>query len=161
MPVRGRVLGPSCLVAELGPDAAPDSPPPPPAPDPVRRIADVGIAAVLLATALPWSGVGLGASPFGAWGLDLRWASLTAVSSLAGSAAAAAARLARRRHARPADRVAAAAASVALAATVLSIVAPPPYTSPAPGPWVAVGAAIASAMASVVSLRREREGVSA
>lgn len=157
VPVRGRVLGPSCLVAELGPDAVPQSLGPP-APDPLRRVVDIGLAVAFLSTALPWSGVGLGASPFGAWGFDLRWASLAAAASLLGTAAAAAARLAGRRHARPSDRAAAAAALGALAGAVVSIVMPPPYTSPAPGPWVAAGAAIVAAIASLNVMRREVAG---
>ena len=89
VPVRGRVLGPRCLEAELGEAAFPDPPPAPPGPDPIRRAADVGLVGALIATALPWSHVGLGSSPFGAWGTDLRWASLVAAASLVGSAAAA------------------------------------------------------------------------
>lgn len=155
VPVRGRVLGPSCLAAELGPSAVPDVPAPPPTPDPLRRLVDLTLTAVLLSTVLPWSGAGLGASPFGAWGYDLRWASLAVAASLAGCAAAALAHLTRRRNARPADRAAAAAASAALAATVLAVVFPPSYTSPALGPWVALVAALGATATSVVALRRE------
>ena len=154
VPVRGRVLGPRCLEAELGDRALPDPPPIVPAAGPVRRNADLGLLAVLLTTALPWSGVGLGAGPFGAWGWDVRSASLVAIASLVGCAAAAAARSRGRRHGLAADRAAATAAAIALLAALAALLAPPPYTSVAVGPWAAVAAAAASAAAAATVLRR-------
>lgn len=155
VPVRGRVLGPVCLETELGDPPAPPMPATP-LPDPARRIADAGLLAILLATILPWSGVGLGAGPFGAWGTaDPRWASLVVIASMIGCALMSVARLRGERLTRSADRAAAASALVSTFAAALAIVVPPPYTSPALGGWVAVAAGAVASAASVAVLRRE------
>lgn len=145
-----------CLEIELG------DPPAPPVAAPAaagraRDVADVGLVATLLATVLPWSGVGLGAGPFGAWGTaDPRWASVVVLASLGGCAAAAAARARRFRVTDRVDRAVAAAAVLAVAAAVLAILAPPPYTSPAIGPWVAALAATVAVAGAVAVLRGRR-----
>lgn len=155
VPVRGRVLGPRCLEAELG---DPPAPPPalPTAPDPVRRLADAALLATLLTTTLPWSGVGLGAGPFGAWGTaDPRWASVVVLASLAGSGMAFWWRMRGGRDARRADRVSSAATLTATGAAMLAIIVPPPYTSPAIGPWAAAVVGALASAASIAVLRRE------
>lgn len=154
VPVRGRVLGPRCLEAELGEAAFPDPPPTPPAADPIRRTADLGLALALLATALPWSSVGLGASPFGAWGADLRWSSLVAAAALLGSAAAATSRARWRRAERRADVVGVASSLVALLGAALAIGFPPPYTTRVVAPWIAGLAAAVALGANVAAMRR-------
>lgn len=154
VPVRGRVLGPVCLETELGdPPAPPEAAPADPGT--ARDVADVGLAATLLATILPWSGVGLGASPFGAWGsADPRWASVVVLASVGGCAATATARARSARVTEPIDRAVAVAAVIAAVAAVLAIVVPPPYTSPAIGPWAAVFSAIVAASGAFTVLRR-------
>lgn len=153
VPVRGRVLGPVCLEAELG------DPPAPPEAVPedagrARAVTDLGLAATLLATVLPWSGVGLGASPFGAWGTaDPRWASVVVLASLGGCAAAVTARARWVRVTDRVDRAVAAAAVLAAVAAVLAILAPPPYTSPAIGPWAAALAGTVAAAGAIAVLR--------
>lgn len=154
VPVRGRVLGPVCLETELGGPPSP-SLPADPLPDPARRIADASLLAVLLATILPWSGVGLGAGPFGAWGTDdPRWASMVVIASLVGCSLLSMARLRGERLTRIADRTVAASALTSTSAAVLAILVPPPYTSPAVGAWVAVAAGAVASAASVAVLRR-------
>lgn len=155
VPVRGRVLGPVCLETELG-DPPPSAIPPAPLPDPARRIADAGLLGVLLSTILPWSGVGLGAGPFGAWGTeDPRWASLVVIASLIACALLSIARLRGERLTRTADRTAATGALASTLAAALAILIPPPYTSPALGAWAAVAAGAVASAASVAVLRRE------
>lgn len=154
VPVRGRILGPVCLETELG-----DPPAPPEAapafPGMARDVADLGLVATVLATVLPWSGVGLGAGPFGAWGTaDPRWASLVVLASVGGCAAMATARARGMRVTPSVDRAVAIAALVATVAAMLAIVVPPSYTSPAIGPWVAALAATAATAGSVAVLRR-------
>lgn len=154
VPVRGRILGPVCLETELG-----DPPAPPQAAPEVagraRDVADLGLIATMLATVLPWSGVGLGAGPFGAWGTaDPRWASLVVLASVGGCAAMATARARGVRVGARADRAVAIAALVATASTVLAIVLPPSYTSPAIGPWIAALAATVATAGSFAVLRR-------
>lgn len=156
VPVRGRVLGPVCLERELGDPPAP--PPAPAAPGRSRDLADAGLLATALATVLPWSGVGLGAGPFGAWGTaDPRWASVVVLASVGGSAAAAAARARGTRVRDRADRAAAAAAVVATIAAFLAILLPPPYTSPVIGPWIAAIAATVATSGSLAVLRDRGE----
>lgn len=153
VPVRGRVLGPVCLETELGdPPAPPEAAPA--LPGRARDVADAGLLATLLATVLPWSGVGLGAGPFGAWGTaDPRWASVVVLASLGGCAATAMARARMSRVTERIDRAVAVAAVLAAAAALLAIVVPPPYTSPAIGPWVAACCGIVASAGAVVVLR--------
>ena len=157
--MRGRILGPVCLEDELG-----DPPAPPPAapavPGRARDVADLGLVATLLATVLPWSGVGLGAGPFGAWGTaDPRWASLVVLASLGGCAATATARVRGIRVTTRIDRAVAVAAILAAGAAILAIILPPSYTSPAIGPWVAALAGAVATAGSVAAIRPERSAI--
>lgn len=159
VPVRGRVLGPVCLETELGDPPAPLEA----APEDAglrRALTDLGLAATLLATVLPWSGVGLGAGPFGAWGTqDPRWASVVVLAATAGTAAAAAARWRARRVSVAVDRTAAAAAVLAMLAALLAIFLPPPYTSTSVGPWAAALGGTLATVSSITVLLRSREEV--
>jgi hypothetical protein len=154
--VRGRILGPVCLETELGdPPAPPEAAPA--VPGRARDVADLGLVATMLATVLPWSGVGLGAGPFGAWGTaDPRWASLVVLASVGGCAAMATARVRGSRVTARLDRAVAIAALVATGAAALAIVLPPSYTSPAIGPWCATLAGIVATSGAFAVLRRER-----
>lgn len=86
MPVRGRVLGPECLVSELGEES-----PAPAEPERERRsapevVAGVAFCLAAIASLLPWTRFASGSGFAGGWALDLRWstlASITAVGSLA------------------------------------------------------------------------------
>jgi hypothetical protein len=84
VPVRSRVLGAECLAEALGPDAPPadlaDSRPG----NGRRTLAGIAFAVAALSTVLPWSSVGEGAGPFGAWGRSPRWSLLAAGAAVAG-----------------------------------------------------------------------------
>ncbi len=80
VPVRGRVLGPECLGAELGEPAITT------APEPDRALAGswaavAGAVLALVATAGPWTRTGAGDRLFGAWVPSLRWSMVAAVAA--------------------------------------------------------------------------------
>ena len=149
IPVRGRVLGPGCVAAELG-DPALVAPP-----DQERRLSGMTVAGGLVAlvgTCGPWTRTGAGDRPFGAWVPDVRWSMMAAVAAVALTVAA---WWARRRGGSSIVPVVAAAAVVALIGSVGSIVFPPTFQSASWGPWV-TGAGAALALAGVVlELSRE------
>ncbi|MEX1046754.1 MAG: hypothetical protein WD050_05055 [Actinomycetota bacterium] len=141
MPVRGRVLGPECLSAILGPDA------PPPDASPARRkpslvLSGAGFVLALAATILPWSRFGLGSGPFGAWGWTLRWSLLSACASAVGLALWLFLNAVRLHPSRRAASVFRVLAALTVAGAILSLVNPPPFVTPAAGPWAAIAAGL-------------------
>ena len=141
VPVRGRVLGPECLSAILGPDA-PQADPAPARRRPSLVLSGMGFALALAATALPWSRFGPGSGPLGAWGATLRWSLLSAVAAALGLglwAGLNAVRLQPSRSAAAVFRVLAVAIAAGAALTLLN---PPPFVTPSAGPWAALGAAV-------------------
>lgn len=151
VPVRGQVLGPGCL----GEDVAQTQPVGLAAEDRIRLAQDAAIAALALATALPWSGFGLGSGPFGAWGFTPRWASVVTIAAIAGLVTALWSRRRGRRATPSIDDAVRVIASIALGASLLALIAPPAFTSRGVGGWLAATAA-AAAVAADTLLRRSR-----
>ena len=155
VPVRGRVLGPGCLAAELG-DPALVAPP-----EIDRRLPWSVVAGALLAlagTAGPWTRTGAGDRAFGAWVPDLRWSMIAAIGSIA---LVIIAWWARRRGAAGGLAVAALAAAVLLCAA-LAIAFPPTFQTASWGPWAtATGAALALGGAAITTAweRARTQGV--
>jgi hypothetical protein len=138
IPVRGRVLGPGCVSAELGDPALAASP----EPDRTRRWpAVVGAAVAALATIGPWTRTGAGDRPFGAWIPTMRW------SLAAGAAAIVLLALAWRWARRDGSTVPLlVTAGVAVLASALAIAFPPTFQAASWGPWACgLGAAAAAA----------------
>jgi asparagine N-glycosylation enzyme membrane subunit Stt3 len=160
LPVRGRVLGPECLAAAIGPDP---SIPEVPERDPgssARAAAGVAFCLAALATVLPWSRFGPGSEPFGAWSGSPTWSMLAAAAAVAGLLLWVGRRFASDSPARWDVFLALAGTLVALA-SVLAILRPPPFTSPWLGPWVSLVAGVAGATASIAARGRVRERQSA
>ncbi|MDP9343336.1 MAG: B-box zinc finger protein [Actinomycetota bacterium] len=144
VPVRGQILGPECVGEVLGPDLAREAAAPSRQPrQPGLALAGVGFAGALVASALPWStqfsshASGL----FGGWGFTpLSWSLVAAVAAVIGGAVWAVARwkAGRRETARWALLT---MAVLVAAGAVLYLIAPPPFSRPWLGPWVALGAA--------------------
>jgi hypothetical protein len=147
IPVRGQLLGPECVGEVLGPDVVREAAPP------ARRIrrpglgvAGLGFAGALAASALPWSNrfSSHDSGLFGGWGFSPpSWSLVAAVAAAVGGAAWVAARW------RPGRAEAIRWALLALAAlvaagSVLYLLAPPPFSHPWLGPWVALAAAVAA-----------------
>ena len=149
VPVRGEVLGPECLPADVANEAGSAQVRRPPM---ARWWIGAGAALVLLvgSTVLPWTRFGVASGWFGAWGAPLCWSTLTvAAASLAFLMWAA------RRYPGPATvRVVAALAIVAAAGAHLSIINPPPFTRASPAPWVALVAGGLGAGGALALARR-------
>jgi hypothetical protein len=156
VPVRGRVLGPECLVAAIGPDP---SLPEVSERDPgssARAAAGVAFCLAALATVLPWSRFGSGSEPFGAWSSSPTWSMLAAAAAIAGLLVWVGRRFAAGTPARWDVLLALVGALVALA-SVLAILRPQPFTSPWLGPWVSLVAGVAAATASIAAHGGVRE----
>jgi hypothetical protein len=144
VPVRGRVLGPGCVAAELG-DPALVAPVEPERSFRWPAVVCAGLA--VLATAAPWTRTGAGDRPFGAWVLTMRWSIVAALASIA--LLGVAWRWARRERSHAPLLVAAAAVVVASA---LAIVFPPTFQVASWGPWAcALSAALAAAAAHLAT----------
>jgi hypothetical protein len=155
VPVRGRVLGPECLGAELGEPAITTTP------EPDGSLAGswavvAGAVLALMATAGPWTKTGAGDRLFGAWVPSLRWSMLAAV---------AAAFLVlgvwwfRTRGASAGAPLVILGGMTVMVASALAIAFPPTFQVASWGPWVAaIGAAIAVAGAIAATVRRGRPG---
>jgi hypothetical protein len=154
VPVRGRVLGPGCVAAELGDPALVA---PPGAARSFRLPAVAGAGLAVLATAAPWTRTGAGDRPFGAWVLTIRWSIVAALAAIA--LLGVAWRWARRDGSDAPPLLSAAAVVVASA---LAIVFPPTFQAASWGPWVcALGAALAAAAVGLATRTgsRSRQGV--
>jgi hypothetical protein len=146
VPVRGRVLGPGCVAAELG-DPALVAPP--------EREVDrswVAVAGALLAvagTVAPWTRTGAGDRLFGAWVMDVRWSTIAAVAAVA--------LLGFAWRSRAGDDVAtslvAPSAMVVLVGAALAIMWPPTFQSASWGPWLTAAGALLAGAGSVLAIR--------
>jgi hypothetical protein len=158
VPVRGRVLGPECLGAELGEPAITATP------EPDRGLARswvaiAGASLALAATAGPWTRTGAGDRLFGAWVPSFRWSMVAAV--------AAALLLPsvwwfRARGTRTGPMLAILGGTTVVAASVLAIAFPPTFQVASWGPWVAAiggGIALAGGIASASIGVRPGQGV--
>jgi hypothetical protein len=155
VPVRGRILGPGCVAAELG-DPALVAPTDAGAGVPWAAVA--GALVALAGTAGPWTRTGAGDRLLGAWVPDVRWSMIAAIAAVALLAMA---WWSRRRD--PSGRVLVGAlGAVVLLASVLAIVFPPTFQAASWGPWVTVAGALiamASALRPFVSGSGRTQGV--
>jgi hypothetical protein len=158
VPVRGRVLGPECLAAELGDPGITTSP------VSERSVAGswmavAGAVLALVATVGPWTRTGAGDRMFGAWVPSLRWSMAAAVAAVALLASA---WWFRAHGSRVATLFVILAGAGVSAAAALSIAFPPTFQAASWGPWVAaVGGAIGAAGATVNAVleRHPTQGV--
>lgn len=152
VPVRGRVVGPECLAAELG-DPALTVPPEPAEPASVWA-AVAGAVLALIGTAGPWTRTGAGDRLFGAWVPSVRWSMVAAVASVALLPAA---WWLRGHGARRPTVTATLLAIAVLVASALAIAFPPTFQAASWGPWMtAVGGAITAA-STIKNLLAERD----
>jgi len=151
VPVRGTVLGPECLPADVAAEAGATDPPR--APMPRRWLATgLGLAILVCTTALPWTRFGTGSGWFGAWGLPLRWSGVAALAAVAAFLTW----VVRRRPGPVAGRIVAALCAAAAAGAGLAVADPPAFTQAAVAPWVAVVAGVATAAVALAATRRSR-----
>ena len=154
VPVRGKVFGVECLKDAIGPDAPVDTVA---APRPSRAAwmaMGVGSAAAVLCTALPWTRFGDGSTPFGAWALSPRWSMLAALSAVLGLLAWLLFRM-------PGDRLSPVGGVILVVLAVLeatgaalAIANPPPFTDPAAGAWIGLGAGIVATIGALALVAR-------
>jgi hypothetical protein len=159
VPVRGRVIGPECLAAELG-DPALTTPPDPDSTATAGSWATVaGAALALVATIGPWTRTGAGDRLLGAWVPTLRWSMVAAVAAVVLLPAV---WWLRTRGVRSGAVLAILAGTAVISAAGLAIAFPPTFQEASWGPWVAiVGGVIAVAGGIVNALieRRPTQGV--
>jgi hypothetical protein len=158
VPVRGRVLGPECLAAELG-DPGLVAPPDPGGAGPGVWGTVAGAVVAVAGTIAPWTRTGAGDRPLGAWVPTVRWSTVAALAAVA--LLVAAIRL-RRSGGRPAGIAAGAFATIVLIAGALAIAFPPTFQSASWGAWVtsAGGALAVAALAlDLVAERHPTQGV--
>lgn len=152
VPVRGIAYGAECLSRVLGDEPAAE-PEAPPRRAPILVVGGFTVAAV--ATVLPWTTFGEGASAFGAWSLSPGWALLAAVAAVAGLAAAGL----RARRLVLADRswdVALVALGILIVlGSVLAWFRPPFPSRPSVVPWVAAAAGAFAAGSAVRCLNED------
>ena len=158
VPVRGRVLGPECLAAELG-DPAITTPPEEERAVAGSWVAVAGAVLALLATIGPWTRTGAGDRLFGAWVPSVRWSMVAAVAATAVLPIA----WWFRTHLARAGAILVILGGAAIAvASALAIAFPPTFQSASWGPWVAaIGGmtAVAGAVANIALERHPRQGV--
>ncbi len=149
LPVRGVVLGAECLpddVAAGTPDAVVQRPP-------MSRwwlAAGAALAILLGSTVAPWTRFGTASGWFGAWGVPVRWSTLTSLTA----ALALLTWVLRRYPGRAASLIVAVLAVVAATGAELAVLNPPPFTSASAAPWIALAAgAVAGACALTVARR--------
>ncbi len=158
VPVRGRVLGPGCLAAELGDPAITT----PPEPDPTlvgSWMAVAGAALALLATAGPWTRTGAGDRLFGAWVPSFRWSMVAAVVA---AVLLPAVWWVHGHRDRSGTMIAIVGGMAVALASALAIAFPPTFQVASWGPWTAaVGGviAVAGGIVNVVTGARPGQGV--
>jgi hypothetical protein len=158
VPVRGRVIGPECLAAELG---DPELTAPPEAVTAVPRSIGAVAGAVLavVATIGPWTRTGAGDRVLGAWVPSIRWSMIAAVAAVALLGVA---WWFRARGTRTGAALVIIGGAAVASGSALAIAFPPTFQEAAWGPWLgAFGGAIAvaGAIASIVRERHPRQGV--
>jgi hypothetical protein len=148
VPVRGAVLGPECLPADVAAEGGVAEARPPIS----RWWVATGAALLILvgSTVLPWTRFGVASGWFGAWGFPVRWSTLTAVTASLASFVW----VLRRRPGRPAVGVVAALAGLAAVGAELAIINPPPFTTASAAPWTALVAGVAAAAVALTVTRR-------
>ncbi|MCD6021300.1 MAG: hypothetical protein K0R20_1010 [Actinomycetia bacterium] len=158
VPVRGRVIGPECLAAELG-DPRLTVPPETVTAVPRSMAAVAGAAVAVVATIGPWTRTGAGDRLLGAWIPSIRWSMIAAVAAVALLAVA---WWFRARGTRALATLVIVGGAVVASSSALAIAFPPTFQEASWGPWLgAVGGAIAAAgaIASLTGERRPRQGV--
>jgi hypothetical protein len=158
VPVRGRVIGPECLAAELD-DPALTAPP-----DPEPAIAGswaavAGAVLAVVATIGPWTRTGAGDRLLGAWVPSVRWSMVAAVAAVALLGAG---WWFRARGSQVGAVILILGGTTVATASILAIVFPPTFQAASWGPWLGViGGAIAvgGTIAGVTRERRPRQGV--
>lgn len=146
------MLGPECLADVLG-DVEPASPPARRARDPMAVALGAALAVAVVATLFPWTKFGSGSRLAGAWALDGRWSTVPAYTAVLALVARVA--LAGRRRIAVLV-VTGMLAGVGAAGALMAILNPPPFTKPAPAPWVALAGNAAAAALALVEVLRAR-----
>ena len=158
VPVRGRVIGPECLAAELGdPQLAVPPETDEAAPGSVAAVAGAVVAVV--ATIGPWTRTGAGDRVLGAWVPSIRW---SMIAALAAVALLVVALWFRARGTRTMATLVIVVGAAVASGSVLAIAFPPTFQEASWGPWLgAVGGVVAAmgAIASISAERRPRQGV--
>jgi hypothetical protein len=158
VPVRGRVIGPECLAAELG-DPGLTAPPEAVTAVPRSMAAVAGAVLAVVATIGPWTRTGAGDRAFGAWVPSMRWSMIAAVAAVALLGVA---WWFRGRGTRTGAAFVVIGGVAVASGSALAIAFPPTFQKASWGPWIgAVGGAIAvaGAIASIARERRPRQGV--
>lgn len=148
VPVRGRVVGVECIGSVLG-----ELPQPVPGRgwSRVELTAGIGLALVVIASALPWTRFGVGSAFLGGWDAVPGWSLLASVS---GVVTLPVWWVIGRRGGR-AEVVASAGGVVAAAAAFLALINPPPFTKPWIGTMTALLGGLAAAVAGAMETRRQ------
>ncbi|HEX4941481.1 MAG TPA: hypothetical protein VFW51_03025 [Actinomycetota bacterium] len=158
VPVRGRVIGPECLAAELG-DPQLTVPPETVTAVPGSMAAVAGAVVAVVATIGPWTRTGASDRLLGAWVPSIRWSMIAALSAVALLVAA---WWFRARGTRTLATLVIVGGAAVVSGSALAIAFPPTFQEASWGPWLgAAGGAIAAAgaIASILAERRPRQGV--
>ncbi len=158
VPVRGRVIGPECLAAELGdPQLTIPLGTVTAAPRPMVAVAGAVVAAV--ATIGPWTRTGAGDRVLGAWVPSFRW---SMIAALAAVALLVLAWWYRARGTRTLATLVIVGGAAVASGSTLAIAFPPTFQEASWGPWLgAIGGVVAAtgAIARLARERRPRQGV--
>ena len=158
VPVRGRVIGPECLAAELG-DPQLTVPPETVTAAPRSMAALAGAVVAVAATVGPWTRTGAGDRVLGAWVPSIRWSMLAALAAVALLVLA---WWYRARGTRTLATLVIVGSAAVASGSALAIAFPPTFQEASWGPWLgAVGGVVAAsgAIASISAERRPRQGV--
>jgi hypothetical protein len=158
VPVRGRVIGPECLAAELG-DPQLTVPPETVTTVPRSMAAVAGAVVAVVATIGPWTRTGAGDRVLGAWVPSVRWSMIAALASVALLVVAV---LFRARGTRTLATLVSVGGAAVVAGSALAIAFPPTFQEASWGPWLgAVGGVVAAVggIASISAERRPGQGV--
>lgn len=151
VPVRGRVIGPECLAAELGDPQL--TVPPETVTTPMSVAAVAGAVVAVVATIAPWTRTGAGDRLLGAWVPSVRW---SMIAALAAVALLVVAWWFRARGTRtPAILVIVGGAAVA-SGSALAIAFPPTFQEASWGPWLGVVGGVVAAAGGIASISAER-----
>lgn len=158
VPVRGRVIGPECLAAELG-DPGLTVPPETVTAVPRSTAAVAGAVVAVVATIGPWTRTGAGDRLLGAWVPSVRWSMIAALAAIALLGVAL---WFRARGTRTLATLVIVGGAAVASGSALAIAFPPTFQEASWGPWLgAVGGAVAAAgaIASILAERRPGQGV--
>jgi hypothetical protein len=158
VPVRGRVIGPECLAAELG-DPQLTVPPETVTAAPRSMAALAGAVVAVAATIGPWTRTGAGDRVLGAWVPSIRWSMITALATVALLLVA---WWYRARGTRTLATLVIVGGAAVASGSALAIAFPPTFQEASWGPWLgALGGVVAGAgaIASISAERRPGQGV--